>query len=65
MIQSMAVDPAMQTVIDRHLAYTGNMQMDQGIIIQGATFWIVGHNASHEFYLGVILVTMMRRSRKS
>lgn len=50
----MTLDEATRIVIEHHLAYTGDLVMDQGITIQGSTFWQVGRNASHEFYLGVI-----------
>jgi hypothetical protein len=37
-------------VLDLHLGYTGGKL--RPVTHDGITFYIVGHNASHEFYLG-------------
>jgi len=39
-----------EIVRDLHLGYTGGRVSPR--IVRGITFFIVGHNASHEFYLG-------------
>lgn len=54
-------DPILSEILLMNIAYT-NGSLDEPVIHEGVPFWVVGHNASHEFSAGVQGGIRYRRS---
>ncbi len=44
-------DPVLEEVLRAHLRYNRGA-IDAPTVVDNVKFWCVGHNASHEFYMG-------------